>query len=380
MSRGDFSRRLQGDAFRRPPSFWRVVHLDPWLLLGLLVLAATGLAVLYSASGSNDAMVMRQAVFLGIGFVGLVVGAQLNLRFVLRFAPSIYLLALILLLLVLLVGVGAKGAQRWLNLGVVRFQPSEIAKFAVPLAIAAYCQAQHGPMRFSTVMVCLGLIAVPSALIFLQPDLGTTLMVAGAGFIALFLAGLPLAYIVSAAVLAAASAPLLWHFGMHDYQKRRVLTLLDPSADPLGSGWNTLQAQTAIGSGGLSGKGYLEGTQSQLDFLPERHTDFIVAVVSEEFGWLGAIALIVLYGLITGRGLWIAAHGASMFSRILAGSISLTFLVYVVTNMGMVAGILPVVGVPLPMISLGGTALVSLLFGFGLVMAVATEPRGGTLR
>lgn len=371
----DFVRRLPDSShhFKRATGLWRMIHVDPVLLLGLLLLTAFGLFVLFSASGQSEFMLRRQIVFFILAYIAMITVAQVNLRFLARSAVFFYLLGLALLVLVLFIGVGAKGAQRWLSLGVIRFQPSEIVKLAVPICVAAYFSSRVLPPRLKNVAVCLLIVAAPAVLILKQPDLGTAILVAASGLIGLFLAGLPWRYIIfSVLFLAAASWPM-WTFVMHDYQKQRVLTLLDPEVDKLGAGWNIIQSKTAIGSGGLQGKGWTKGTQSQLDFLPESHTDFIIAVLAEEFGLLGVLLLLSLYFFVIARGLWIALTAQTTFSRILAGSIILTFMVYVFVNIGMVSGLLPIVGVPLPLVSLGGTSLISLMLGFGLLMAIATE-------
>ena len=277
------------------------------------------------------------------------------------------------MILVLVVGVGAKGAQRWLSIGGFRFQPSEIMKLAMPVMIAAYLSKRFLPPGIKHVFLALLLIAIPTALIIDQPDLGTSILVAVSGIVVLFFAGLRWGYIILAGIIFAASLWPIWHFMMHDYQRQRVLTLLNPEADRLGAGWNIIQSKTAIGSGGLSGKGWLEGTQSRLDFLPEGHTDFIIAVMAEEFGLLGVLMLLGVYILIIMRGMMIALNAQDSFGRLLAASITTTFFVYVFVNMGMVSGLLPVVGVPLPLISQGGTAIVTLMAGFGILMAIATE-------
>jgi rod shape determining protein RodA len=382
MSKGqDFVRRLpdSGHHFKSATSIWRLIHIDPLLLLALLFISAYGLVVLYSASGHDQFMVKRQLVFFALGYMAMFAAAQVNLMFIERFSFWFYLLGIALLVLVLIIGVGAKGAQRWLSLGFVRFQPSEIVKLAVPITVAAFFSARILPPRFVHVVIALGLILLPAALIVKQPDLGTAILVTACGLIGLFLAGLPWRYIIGAVAAIAAAIWPMWHFVMHDYQKRRVLTLLDPEADKLGAGWNIIQSKTAIGSGGWEGKGWMKGTQSQLDFLPESHTDFIIAVLAEEFGLLGVLVLMAGYFFLISRGLWIATTAQSTFSRILAGSISLTFMVYIFVNIGMVSGLLPIVGVPLPLVSLGGTSLISLLFGFGLLMAIATERKRVTV-
>jgi rod shape determining protein RodA len=272
-----------------------------------------------------------------------------------------------------LFGSGAKGAQRWLAIGPVRFQPSELLKIAVPLALSAYLGSRLLPPRFKDVCLAIGVLAVPLVLVAMQPDLGTAVLIAAGGCFVLFLAGIGMRYLTLALGGFLAGAPVMWFFGLHDYQKTRILTLLDPQEDKLGAGWNIIQATTAIGSGGLTGKGWFQGTQSQLDFLPESHTDFIIAVLSEEFGFVAVLGLIGIYMLIVLRGLAISLAAPSMFGRLLAGSISLTFFLYVFVNMAMVAGVLPVVGVPLPMVSYGGTSVVTLSIGFGILMAVRSE-------
>jgi rod shape determining protein RodA len=280
-----------------------------------------------------------------------------------------------LLVAVLVSGVDAKGAQRWLSVGGFRFQPSEIMKLAMPIAIAAYLSSKTLPPRLKHVFFSLIFVAVPVVLIIRQPDLGTSIMVGVSGLVVLFYAGLSWRYIVSAVSLLAASIWPMWHYVLHDYQRQRVLTLFNPESDPQGAGWNIIQSKTAIGSGGMYGKGWLDGTQSHLDFLPESHTDFIIAVFAEEFGFIGVLLLLGLYLLIVARGLAIAINAQDSFRRLLAGSITFTFFIYVFVNIGMVAGLLPVVGVPLPLVSLGGTSLVTLMLGFGLLMSISTEQR-----
>jgi rod shape determining protein RodA len=377
----DFLRRLPDSHqhFSRGSGFWERLHLDPILLLGLLLLTAYGLIVLYSGGGQAEYYIKRQGAFFTIAYIGMVVVAQINMRLFQRWAIWFYLGGVVLLVLVLVLGVGAKGAQRWISLGFIRFQPAEILKVAVPMMVASYFSTRMLPPRFRHVVTCLALIGLPAVLIVKQPDLGTAILVTASGLIGLFLAGLPWRYVIGTLLLLLASLWPMWNFVMHDYQKQRVLTLLHPEADPLGAGWNIIQSKTAIGSGGLYGKGWLNGTQSHLDFLPESHTDFIIAVLAEEFGLLGVLLLLGLYLLLIGRGLVIAMGAQNTFNRILAGSITLTFSVYVVVNIGMVAGLLPVVGVPLPLVSLGGTSLVTILVSFGILMAVATDKRRVTV-
>ncbi|MEL0635911.1 MULTISPECIES: rod shape-determining protein RodA [Marinomonas] len=354
---------------------WKLIHVDILLLGALLLLMAGGLVVLYSASGEDMAMVERQGVRFCIG-MGVCLGlAQLPPKYMRRASPALFVFLVLLLIGVLLFGVGAKGAQRWLALpGGLRFQPSEIMKILMPMMIAWYFSDRQLPPTFKEVLSVLALILIPVVMIAKQPDLGTALLVAVSGIFVLFLAGLGWRYIVSAAVLAPAAGYALWHF-MHDYQRQRVLTFLNPESDPLGSGWNIIQSKTAIGSGGLYGKGWLEGTQAQLNFLPESHTDFIVAVLGEEFGMLGCGILIFSYLLVISRGLYIAGTAEDNYARLLAGSLTLTFFVYMFVNIGMVSGILPVVGVPLPLVSYGGTSIITIMATFGILMSVQTHKR-----
>lgn len=377
MPSQDFLRRLpESDrALRKRDRLQQRLHLDFWLLLLLLAISAGGLVVLFSASDQSLGTLKRQGVYFALAYGVMVFVAQVPVTFMRRMAPWAYALGVVLLVLVILHGVGAKGAQRWLGLGGFRFQPSEVMKLAMPMTIAAYLGQRHLPPVFKHVFWTLVLVAVPTVLIIKQPDLGTSILVAASGLMVLFFAGLSWRYIAVALTSLLASLWPLWHFVLHDYQKKRVLTLLNPEADRLGAGWNIIQSKTAIGSGGVPGKGWLQGTQSHLDFLPEGHTDFIIAVLAEEFGLIGVLLLITLYILVVLRGLMIAIRAQDSFGRLLAASITLTFFVYVFVNMGMVSGLLPVVGVPLPLVSQGGTSIVTLLAGFGILMAVATEPR-----
>lgn len=377
MSTADFLRRLPGAAldFQRQENIWTRLHIDLPLLIFLLALTGFGLVVLYSAGGAELYYVKRQAIFFAMGYVLMFIVAQINLSFLMRWSWILYVLGVGLLVAVLFMGVGAKGAQRWLEIGGFRFQPSEVLKIAMPLTIAAYLSRRMLPPKFKYIFISLIIVILPSFLILKQPDLGTSLLIAMSGLIVLFMAGLPWSYIFSALGLAIASAWPAWQFMLHDYQRVRVLTLLNPEADKLGAGWNIIQSKTAIGSGGITGKGWLEGTQSQLDFLPESHTDFIIAVLAEEFGLEGVLCLIGLYVLVLTRGLMIAASSQKTFGRLVAGSITFTLFVYIFVNIGMVSGLLPVVGVPLPFISHGGTSLLTLMMGFGLLMAVATDER-----
>lgn len=376
----DFVRYLPDSAqhFSRGESLWRRIHIDPLVFLILFVITLLGLFVLYSGSGQSASMMKRQIIFFVLAYISMLFFAQINMKFLCRMAPWMYSFGIILLLLVLFIGVGAKGAQRWISLGFFRFQPSEVLKLAVPIMIAAYFSSRDLPPRFKHVIVCLLLVGLPAVLIFKQPDLGTAILIAASGLIVLFLSGLRWRYILGSALLILMSVWPMWQFVMKDYQKQRVLTLLDPEADPFGAGWNIIQSKTAIGSGGLHGKGWLQGTQSQLDFLPESHTDFIVAVLAEEFGLIGMVILFGLYSVLIGRCLFISWNAQNNFGRLLSGGITLTFFIYILVNVGMVSGILPVVGVPLPLVSLGGTSIVTLMSGFGIIMAIATEKNAAT--
>ena len=377
MSRQDFLRRMPdaATAFSRRAGLAERLHIDFILLIPLVILTTIGLTVLYSASGHNLLSVEKQGTFFIIAYITMFVVAQVPVDFMRRMAPFAYVGGVILLLAVTVFGDISMGAQRWLQIGSFRFQPSEIMKLAMPITIAAYLSQRFLPPRFKHVVATLVLIAIPTALIIEQPDLGTSILVATSGMMVLFFAGLLWRYIAAAVVIFLVCLWPIWHYMLHDYQRRRVLTLLDPSQDPLGAGWNIIQSKTAIGSGGLSGKGWMEGTQSRLDFLPEGHTDFIIAVMSEEFGLMGVLLLLAVYCLLIGRGYAIALSSQNTFGRLLAASISTTFFVYVFVNMGMVSGMLPVVGVPLPLISQGGTAIVALFAGFGILMAIATEKK-----
>ena len=349
-------------------------RLDGKLLALLLILCGLGLAILYSASGQNMAVMISQLTRLGIGFAAMIVLAQFPPEWIRMFAPWAFIGISILLILVLVLGDDAKGAQRWLDLKVVRFQPSEFMKLAMPIAIAAYLHKRPSPVRFRDLIAASILIVVPTLLVARQPDLGTSLLIACAGAFVLYLGGLRWRLMITLAIGAAACLPLLW-FNMHAYQQERVLTFINPARDPAGAGYHITQSKIAIGSGGLFGKGWLNGTQAKLNFLPESDTDFIFAVFAEEAGLVGVILLLALYLLIVLRGLSIAYYSQNHFQRLLAGSISLTFFVYVFVNIGMVIGILPVVGVPLPLVSFGGTSMVMLLASFGILMSIHSHKK-----
>jgi rod shape determining protein RodA len=348
------------------------LHLDGPLLLAVLAVCTAGLVVLFSAAGENVAVFLRQAARLGLGLAVLAVVAQVPPRILRAAAPWLYAVGVLLLVAVAVTGDIAMGAQRWLDLGFVRFQPSEIMKIALPLACAWYLHDRPLPPDFRSILVLAVAILVPVLLIAEQPDLGTSLLVAAGGGLVVLLAGLQLRYILGLGALLGGAAPVLWHF-LHDYQRQRVLTFLNPQEDPLGSGYNIIQSQIALGSGGVFGKGYMNGSQAQLEFLPERSTDFIFAVIGEEWGLVGLAVLIVMYLLVIARGLFVAVQAQDTFSRLIAGTLTLTFAVYVFVNTGMVAGLLPVVGVPLPLVSYGGTSMVTLMAGFGILMSVHTR-------
>jgi rod shape determining protein RodA len=350
------------------------LHLDGVLLAGLIAVSVIGLFVLYSAGGQDPQLLTRQIIRIGVAFLAMILVAQVPPKLLRLWAPWMYLLGLGLLVLVLVGGDIGKGARRWLDLGVIRFQPSEIMKLAVPLMTAWYLHERPLPPRLRELAVLAALILAPTVLIARQPDLGTSLLIASSGVFVVLLAGLQLRYLISLAVIGVAGAPLLWHF-MHDYQRQRVLTFLNPETDPLGSGYHIIQSKIAIGSGGVFGKGWLNGTQAQLEFLPERSTDFIFAVLGEEFGLLGLISLLIAYLWVIARALVMAVEAQDTFSRLLAGSLALTFFVYVFVNTGMVTGLLPVVGVPLPLVSYGGTSMVTLMVGFGMLMSVHSHKK-----
>jgi rod shape determining protein RodA len=345
------------------------LHLDGPLLLAVLAVCTAGLVVLFSAAGEDVGVFLRQAARVGLGLAVLLATAQVPPRVLRAVAPWLYAAGVLLLVAVAVTGTIAMGAQRWLDLGFIRFQPSEIMKIAVPLACAWFVHDRPLPPNLRTLVVLAVAILVPVLLIAEQPDLGTALLVAAGGGLVVLLAGLQLRNILGIGALLAGAVPVAWHF-MHDYQRQRVLTFLNPQEDPLGAGYHTIQSQIAIGSGGVFGKGYMNGSQAQLEFLPERSTDFIFAVIGEEWGLVGLAVLIFLYLLVLARGLYIAVQAQDTFSRLTAGALTLIFGVYVFVNSGMVAGLLPVVGVPLPLVSYGGTSMVTLMAGFGILMSI----------
>jgi rod shape determining protein RodA len=349
----------------------RSLHIDGPLLGGLLLTAGFGLVVLYSAVGENMDLWISQCVRLGIALAAMFLMAQMPPDLLRRWSPWGYVLGLGLLSMVLWLGVVGQGAQRWLDIG-IRFQPSEIMKLGVPMMAAWYLHDRTLPPRPGHLLVIGVLIVVPAVMIAKQPDLGTALLIGASGFLVLVLAGMSIRLMIVLGLLSIPGAMVLWNF-MQDYQRQRVLTLLNPDSDPLGAGYNIIQSKIAIGSGGLFGKGWTNGSQAQLEFLPERDTDFIFAVMGEELGLLGVLSLLGLYMFIVGRGMYIAIEARDSYSRLLAGSISLTFFVYVFVNTAMVTGLVPVVGVPLPLVSFGGTSMVTLMAGFGILMSIHTH-------
>jgi rod shape determining protein RodA len=350
----------------------RGLHLDGALFAGIMGILAMGLLALYSAVGQNSELLLNQMFRMLTSIAAMLVLAQVEPALLRRLAPWIYGMGLVLLALVLITGDIGKGAQRWLDVG-VRFQPSEIVKLGLPLMLAWVFRERPLPPSFGMIVVCLCLTMAPAALIGLQPDLGTAILIVLSGATVIFLAGISAIYIVGVIGVTLVSMPVLWYMVMHEYQKKRVLTLIDPDSDPLGAGYHIIQSKIAIGSGGVFGKGWLNGSQGQLEFLPERSTDFIFAVIGEEFGLLGALTVLAIYLFIVGRGLFIAATAQNTFSRLLAGTISLTFFFYVFVNSAMVTGLIPVVGVPLPLVSAGGTSMVTLMSGFGILMSIQTH-------
>ncbi len=357
-------------------------RIDLILFMGLIILLSLGGLTLYSASGAdyvsgeNMFIITHHVIHLGLSAAIMLFAAQLPSNLLSRISVWIYLIGVILLILVIIQGTMGKGAQRWLELGSFRFQPAEIMKLAVPMMVASYFSHKTLPPRFVDILVAAILVAVPMALIIKQPDLGTALLIGSAGFFVIYFAGIPWKWLIGMLISMVIAVPLVYQFGMHAYQRQRIDTLLDPSLDRLGSGYHIYQSTIAIGSGGVYGKGWLNGDQSRLDFLPERHTDFIFAVFGEEFGLFGNLVLLTIYFLIIWRALILATKGQDTFSRLLGGSLSLTFFVYLFVNTGMVSGILPVVGVPLPLVSYGGTSMVTLMAAFGLLMGLQKRKKG----
>lgn len=362
----------------QPPSLLgtllRKLHIDIPLMIGLLLIALLSFVILYSASGQDMDVLLRQAARVGLAFLLMTALAHVDPYQFKRYSALLFGIGIVLLLAVLILGQIGKGAQRWLDLGFFRFQPSEMIKITTPMMIAWYLSEHPLPPRAKQLFIATMLILLPTLLIAKQPDLGTALLVASSGAAVLFFSGLSWWLISAIAVTLAGLTPVLWHF-MRDYQRDRVHTFLNPEADPLGRGYHIIQSKIAIGSGGIHGKGWLGSTQSKLDFLPESSTDFIFAVFAEEFGLFGCVGLLSLYLLIIARCLYIASQTKDTYSRLLASSLAFTFFVYVFVNIGMVIGVLPVVGVPLPLISYGGTSVVTLLAGFGILMSIHTHKK-----
>jgi rod shape determining protein RodA len=348
---------------------FRGLVVDVPLLVILFAIVAIGFVVLYSAVSAETGLLLRQGMRFGVGLAAFIFIAQIPPRYLRIFTPWLFFLGIGLLLIVAVEGQIGKGAQRWLDLGVVTFQPSEILKLAAPMMVAWFMHERRLPPTFTQVVAMALIVSVPALLIAEQPDLGTALLVIAAGGITILLAGINVRAMLAVGALGLSTVPVVWAY-MREYQRARVFTFLNPESDPLGTGYNIIQSKIAIGSGGLFGKGWLNGTQSHLEFLPERSTDFIFAVMAEEFGLLGLLLLLVLYLALVGRGLYIAAEAQDTFNRLLAGALSLTFFFYVFVNAGMVSGLLPIVGVPLPLVSAGGTSMVTLMTGFGMLASI----------
>jgi len=378
MINQDFIRQFEGldSGKQKSKSVWRLIHTDPPLLIGLTLLCSFGLFVLWSASDKNQAVVLGQAISMVIGVVVMLIVAQFNVHFFRRWAPSMYAAGIGLLGLVLLIGIEAKGARSWLDLpGLPSFQPSELMKFVVPMLLAWYLASRPLPPSFKHIFGSVIMILVPAALITKQNDAGTAIMVTMSGIFVVLLAGIRWRLVIGGFIALLLASPAWYIFLAQEHQQNRILTFFNPYRDPTGAGYNIIQSQIAIGSGGIYGKGYTFGAQSHLDFIPESNTDFILAVLAEEFGLLGVLFLICLYLFVLVRGCYIAFSANDMFSRLLAGSITLTFFLYVFVNMAMVSGLVPVIGLPLPLISRGGTSIVTLFIGFGLLMSIHTHGR-----
>lgn len=360
--------------YRQNKGLLVALHIDGWLLLVLLLLLTASIAIVYSASGGDEAVITRHIIRIGFALWLMFVFAQIPPNIIYIFTPWLFLLGILMLIAVILFGDIGKGAQRWLDLGIAKFQPSELMKLVLPITVAWLFANSEFPPSYKRLFMGALIIALTASLIVVQPDLGTSLLIAMSGLFVLFFAGLPWKVILASITAAVASAPIAWHF-MHSYQKQRVLTFLNPESDPLGSGYHIIQSKIAIGSGGIQGKGFLGSTQAHLDFLPESTTDFIFSVLSEEFGLLGVIALLTLYAFVIARGLYIASQAQDNFTRLVAASLTMTLFVYIFVNIGMVSGLLPVVGLPLPLISYGGSSLVTLMISFGILMSIHTHKR-----
>ena len=355
-------------------SYWHKLHLDPWLLSLLILNAILGLIVVYSASAQDMGLVFKQGFSFLLGFVALFICAQVPPKVYQAFSPYLYAVSLVLLIAVFFIGEVRMGARRWIAIPLLgSMQPSELMKFAMPLMITWFLSRNALPPRIFHILISLVLIVIPLLLVVLQPDLGAGILILTSGLFVLFLAGISWKLILGSMGLVMLFLPIAWTFLLESYQKKRITTLIDPEADVLGSGWNIIQSKIAIGSGGFSGKGYLQGTQSHFGFLPERHTDFIMSTYAEEFGFIGVVILFSLYAAIIIRCFMIGLNSFNNFGRLIVGSLALSFFLYVVVNSGMVSGIFPVTGDPLPFMSYGGTAIITLLAGFGIVMSVHTH-------
>ena len=373
----DFVRQLPNTEymFQRTAGIGDNLHVDVPILFLLLCISLYGLLILFSAVDQQTGPLISQGIKLGIATVVMLVMSQISPIVYLRLAPWLYLIGVVLLGLIYVVGVEVNGSRRWLRIpGVISFQPSELMKLVIPMLLAWYFHDRHLPPKNRHIVWALIIIAIPTLLIAGQPDLGTSLIIAASGLLVLLLAGIPWKMVFGAVGAGLLATPALW-FVLRDYQRERILTLFDPERDPLGTGWNIIQSKTAIGSGGLFGKGLFQGTQSHLDFLPESQTDFIIAVLAEELGLVGVVVLLIMYLLLMGRGVVISLQAQDTFGRLLCGTITFTFFVYVFVNIGMVSGVLPVVGVPLPMVSSGGTSILTLFAGFGMLMSIHTHRR-----
>lgn len=362
------------NVYRRNKGFLDILHIDGWLLLGILMLLSASTLLVYSASGGDIDVTYRHILRIGFALALMLIFAQIPPNILYLFTPWLFLAGILMLIAVILFGDVGKGAQRWLDLGPVKFQPSELMKLVLPMTIAWLFAHSNLPPSYRRLAAGALLIAFTAGLIVVQPDLGTSLLIAMSGLFVLFFAGLPWKIIFGAIVATVVSLPIVWHF-MHAYQKQRVLTFLDPETDPLGSGYHIIQSKIAIGSGGIEGKGFMGSTQAHLDFLPESTTDFIFSVLAEEFGLIGVILLLTLYVFVIARGLFIASQAQGNFSRLVASSLMMTLFVYVFVNIGMVSGLLPVVGLPLPLMSYGGSALVTLMISFGILMSIHTHKK-----
>lgn len=351
------------------------LHLDTWLLLGIILLIFTSSLIVFSASGGDSEVLSRHLFRMGFAFFLMLIFAQIPPNIMMAYTPWLFLFGTIMLASVLLFGDIGKGAKRWLDLGFFRFQPSELMKLVLPMTIAWLFAHNTLPPPNRKMLAGLALVALTAGLIIVEPDLGTSILIAMSGLFVLFFAGLSWRWILSATAIISASLPIIWHFYMYDYQKQRVMTFLDPESDPLGTGYHIIQSKIAIGSGGLEGKGFMGSTQAHLDFLPESTTDFIFSVLAEEFGLLGVAGLLALYSFIIIRGLYIATQAQENFARLTAASLVMTIFVYVFVNIGMVSGLLPVVGLPLPLLSYGGSSLVTLMISFGILMSIHTHKR-----